>query len=121
MLKITGICITNQNAEGSDRQYLGYGSRDLRVKVKFDQFGRFVFGFLPLPLAYGILRRLYQERISTYDLDGFNSAVGQNQGFQLYSAAQGQWARHGRITWHDAIGNLARGLRWFRRVTLCRK
>src|SRR5438445_8500339 len=35
-------------------------SCDLRVKPEFNQFRSFVFGFLPLPIADRILRRLYQ-------------------------------------------------------------
>jgi len=120
MLKITGICITNQNEEGFRLACREFSSRELRVKAKFDQFRSFVFGFLPFPLAYRILSRLYQQRISTDHLNRFHVAIRQNQRFQLDSSAQVQGPSHSRITRHYAIRDLARSLRLFRRITLCR-
>src|SRR5205814_6282418 len=78
------------------------------MEVELDHFHSLVVGFFPFPFVHCALRRLHQQRISAFDLNRLEIAVGQYHCLQLHRSTQIQVSRYQRIHRNYLIGYLAR-------------
>jgi hypothetical protein len=116
-MQITEFCITiarylswelfRSSRHQSDADEHTSGRIGVRIELEFNRFDGLMRGGLPFPLTDGIFCRLHQHRISTFNHDGFDGAVGSNQSVYFLASLQIHDPSHFRIVGHDPVHHLA--------------
>jgi len=78
-------------------------------EADFDQFVRFVGGWLPFPLPHTVGSRLGKDRMAAFDIQSFDGSIRCDYGVDLDDSTQGQMARQWRILRRCVIHKLALG------------